>query len=435
MSNLMVEARSGLCSDLIAKIAAEEGIPADKLLRLVGSGKVVIVRNLKRSNVHPIGIGEGLRTKINANVGTSPEVIDYNLEVEKALIAQKYGADTVMDLSTGGDLDYIRREIIKAVTIPVGTVPIYEAAIEAVNKKGAIVSMNEDIIFNTILKQLKDGVDFITVHVGVTKDIVEHLKAHPRKLGMVSRGGVFHASWILHNNKENPLYANFDYLLEIAKEFDITLSLGDGLRPGCIGDATDWAQLRELLTISDLVKRAWGAGVQVMVEGPGHIPLNEIQTNILLQKILCKGAPFYVLGPLVTDIAPGYDHIVGAIGGALAGLYGADFLCYVTPSEHLAIPSKEDVKEGVIASKIAAHAVDIAKGNSKALKKDIDMAKARKELNWEEEFKLALDPEKARAIYNRVKVKNEACTMCGEYCAVKLLSEYLKDESDKKPRC
>ncbi len=435
MSNLMLEARSGLCNEVVAKIAAEEGIAADKLLRLIGSGRAVIVRNLTRSNVQPIGIGEGLRTKVNANIGTSSDFIDYNLEVEKALIAQKYGADTIMDLSTGGDITYIRRMLIKTVNLPLGTVPIYEAAVEAVNKKGAIVDMTEDIIFNTIIKQLKDGVDFITVHVGVTKDIVEHLKAHPRTLGIVSRGGVFHASWILHNNKENPLYANFDYLLEIAKEFDITLSLGDGLRPGCIEDATDWAQLRELLTISDLVQRAWAAGVQVMVEGPGHIPLNQIQTNILLQKILCKGAPFYVLGPLVTDIAPGYDHIVSAIGGALAGLYGADFLCYVTPSEHLAIPGKEEVKEGVIASKIAAHAVDIAKGNLKALKQDLEMAKARRELDWEREFKLALDPEKARAVYNRVKVKSEACTMCGEYCAVKLLSKYLKIDSDKTVRC
>ncbi len=435
MSNLMLEARSGVCDEVVCKIAADEGINTDKLLRLIGSGRVVIVRNIRRSNVQPIGIGEGLRTKVNANVGTSSEVVDYNLEIEKALIAQKYGADTIMDLSTGGDIDYIRREIIKAVNTPVGTVPIYEAAIEAVNKKGAIVSMDEDIIFNTIIKQLKDGVDFLTVHVGVTKDIVEHLKTHPRKLGMVSRGGVFHASWILHNNKENPLYANFDYLLEIAKEFDITLSLGDGLRPGCIEDATDWAQLRELLTISDLVQKAWIAGVQVMVEGPGHIPLNQIQVNIILQKTLCKEAPFYVLGPLVTDIAPGYDHIVSAIGGALAGLHGADFLCYVTPSEHLAIPSKEEVKEGVIASKIAAHAVDIARGNLNALKRDSEMAKARKELNWESEFKLALDPEKARNIYSRVKVKNETCTMCGEYCAVKLLSKYLKVDSDKTPIC
>ncbi|MEM4206936.1 MAG: phosphomethylpyrimidine synthase ThiC, partial [Nitrososphaerota archaeon] len=292
MSNLMIDARSGVFNELIAKVAVEEDISVEKLSRLIASGKVVIVRNLKRSNVRPTGIGAGLRTKINANVGTSSEVIDYNLEVEKALIAQKYGADTVMDLSTGGDIDYIRREIIKAVNIPIGTVPIYEAAIEAVNKKGAIVSMDEDIIFNTVIKQLKDGVDFITVHVGVTKDIIEHLKAHPRKLGMVSRGGVFHASWILHNNKENPLYVNFDYLLEVAKEFDITLSLGDGLRPGCIEDATDWAQIHELLIISDLVQRAWQAGVQVMVEGPGHIPLHQIQTNIHLQKIICKGAPF-----------------------------------------------------------------------------------------------------------------------------------------------
>ncbi|MEM2110113.1 MAG: phosphomethylpyrimidine synthase ThiC [Candidatus Odinarchaeota archaeon] len=435
MSNLMREARSGNTNDLLVKIARDEGVAAEKLTRLVAAGRVVIVRNLTRSNVSPIGIGEGLRTKVNANIGTSSEVIDYKLEVEKAKIAQKYGADTVMDLSTGGDIGLVRREIIKAVNIPVGTVPIYEAAIQAVKKKNAIVEMDEDIIFNTILKHLKDGVDFITVHVGVTKEIVEHLKAHPRLLGMVSRGGVFHASWILHNERENPLYANFDYLLELSKDYDITLSLGDGLRPGCIEDATDWAQIHELLTISDLVKKAWDADIQVMVEGPGHIPLNQIKSNVLLQKTLCRGAPFYVLGPLVTDIAPGYDHIVSAIGGALAGLYGADFLCYVTPSEHLAIPTEDEVKEGVIASKIAAHAVDVAKGNVKALKQDSEMAKARRDLNWEKEFKLALDPAKAKEIYSRVKVKSEACTMCGEYCAVKLLSKYLNLDVDKKPRC
>lgn len=435
MSNLMLDARAGKINDIAVKVAANEGLPVEKLVKLIAEGKVVVPKNITRDNVSPVGIGKYLSTKVNANIGTSSDVIDYKLEVKKAKIAKKFGADTIMDLSTGGEIDRLRREIIKEVDIPLGTVPVYQAAIEAIQKKGAIVDMNEDIIFNNILKQLKDGVDFITVHVAVTKEIVEHLKYHPRTMGMVSRGGVFHASWILHNGQENPLYSNFDYLLEIAKEYDITLSLGDGLRPGCIEDATDWAQLHELLTISDLVKKAWSSGVQVMVEGPGHIPLDQIELNVSLQKSLCREAPFYVLGPIITDIAPGYDHIVSSIGGALAGLYGADFLCYVTPSEHLGIPSEEEVKEGVIATKIAAHAVDIARKNERALKIDFEMAKARAELNWEREFQLALDPVKARKIYKRNRAKSEACTMCGDYCALKLLSKYLRDEANRDFRC
>ncbi|MHA1410070.1 MAG: phosphomethylpyrimidine synthase ThiC, partial [Candidatus Odinarchaeia archaeon] len=270
------------------------------------------------------------------------------------------------------------------------------------------------------------------VHVAVTKEIVDYLKKNPRKLGMVSRGGVFHAAYIIHHNTENPLFSNFDYLLELAKEYDVTLSLGDGLRPGCIDDATDWPQIKELLTISELVKRAWKQDVQVMVEGPGHIPLDQIETNIKLQKVLCEEAPFYVLGPLVTDIAPGYDHIVSAIGGALAGFYGADFLCYVTPSEHLGLPTEEEVRSGVIASKIAAHAVDLANGLPQAKELDSKMADARANLDWEKEFELALDPDKAREIYNRVGPKEETCTMCGKYCAVRILAEYLNKKKPSK---
>lgn len=349
------------------------------------------------------------------------------MEIEKAKIAIKYGTDALMDLSTGGNIAEIRRTILKTVNVPIGTVPIYQTAIEAAKKKGAIIHMDEDDIFNTIEQHAKEGIDFMTVHCGVTQRIVKRIARHPRLMGIVSRGGTFLAAWILHHNKENPLYANYDYLLEIAAEYDFALSLGDGLRPGCIFDSTDWPQIQELLTIGELVERARAANVQAMVEGPGHLPLNHIESNVQLEKSICKGAPFYVLGPVVTEIAPGYDHIVGAIGGALAGLAGADFLCYLTPSEHLGLPNLDDVKEGVIATKIAAHAVDIVKLGPKASARDLAMAKARINFDWKKQFENALDPEKAMKIRGRVKLKRpETCSMCSEYCALKLLKEALK---------
>ncbi|MBC7129919.1 phosphomethylpyrimidine synthase [Candidatus Bathyarchaeota archaeon] len=429
MATQMDAAKRGQLTEEIQIVAKEEGISPRKLCRRIARGTAIITCNLKRENLRPIGIGEGLRTKVNANVGTSADLCDPKLEVEKAQTAVKYGADTVMDLSTAGNLDEVRKAIISAVNVPVGTVPIYQAAIEAAEKKGAIIHMDEDDIFKTIERHARDGVDFMTLHCGVTRQIVERLAKHPRVMGIVSRGGTFLAAWILHHKRENPLYANYDYLLEIAREYDFTLSLGDGLRPGCLADASDWAQIQELLTIGELVERARAAGVQAMVEGPGHIPLNQVAANVQLEKAICKGAPFYVLGPVVTDIAPGYDHIVGAIGGALAGLAGADFLCYVTPAEHLSLPTIEDVKEGVIAAKIAAHAVDIVKLGAKASKRDHAMAKARASLNWEEQFKNALDPEKARKIHERVKSKTpEVCSMCSGYCAIKILREALRAE-------
>ncbi|MFQ6094923.1 MAG: phosphomethylpyrimidine synthase ThiC, partial [Candidatus Bathyarchaeia archaeon] len=278
---------------------------------------------------------------------------------------------------------------------------------------------------NTIERHAKDGVDFMTVHCGVTKRIVEKISEHPRLMGIVSRGGTFLAAWMLHNDRENPLYANYDYLLEIAKEYDFTLSLGDGLRPGCIFDATDWLQIQELSTISELVERARNTDVQAMVEGPGHLPLDQIQSNVRLEKSMCKNAPFYVLGPVVTEIAPGYDHIVGAIGGAIAGLAGADFLCYLTPAEHLGLPTVEDVKEGVIVTKIAAHAADIVKLREKAYTHDLEMAKARVDLNWKRQLEIALDSERAKKIYGRIKSRSPGCSMCSEYCAIKILKEAL----------
>ncbi|MGC9345392.1 MAG: phosphomethylpyrimidine synthase ThiC, partial [Candidatus Bathyarchaeales archaeon] len=366
MVTQMKAAKKGRITEEMRIVAKNEEESPQSIRQRLAEGTVIITRNVRHENVHPIGIGKGLRTKINANIGTSPDLCDLDLEVEKAKIAVKYGADTIMDLSISGDLDKIRRTILKTVNVPIGTVPIYQTAIEVAKKKGSIMHMTEDDIFKTIEKHAKDGVDFMTVHCGVTQQIVKRLAKHPRLMGIVSRGGTFLAAWILHHKKENPLYANYDYLLEIAAEYDFALSLGDGLRPGCIFDSTDWPQVQELLTIGDLVERARAANVQAMVEGPGHLPLNDIEANVQLEKSICKGAPFYVLGPVVTEIAPGYDHIVGAIGGAIAGLAGADFLCYLTPSEHLGLPTLEDVKEGVIATKIAAHAVDIVKLGFKA---------------------------------------------------------------------
>ncbi len=430
MATQIKAAKKGRITEEMRIVAKNEEESPQSIRQRLAEGTVIITRNVQHENVHPIGIGKGLRTKINANIGTSPDLCDLNLEVEKAKIAVKYGADTIMDLSISGDLNKIRRTILKTVNVPIGTVPIYQTAIEVAKKKGSIMHMTEDDIFNTIEKHARDGVDFMTVHCGVTQQIVKRLAKHPRLMGIVSRGGTFLAAWILHHNKENPLYANYDYLLEIAAEYDFALSLGDGLRPGCIFDSTDWPQIQELLTIGELVERARAANVQAMVEGPGHLPLNDIEANVQLEKSVCKGAPFYVLGPVVTEIAPGYDHIVGAIGGAIAGLAGADFLCYLTPSEHLGLPTLEDVKEGVIATKIAAHAVDIVKLGFKAATRDLAMAKARANLDWKKQIKNALDSEKAMKIRGRVKLKSpETCSMCSEYCAIKILREALKAEA------
>jgi len=418
-------ARRGVISEEMRYIAEREDVSAESVRRKVAEGRIVIPKNVNRE-FPPIGIGEGLRVKVNANIGTSRDLCDVNLELRKAEAAIEAGADTIMDLSTGGDLDEIRRRILRAVEVPLGTVPIYQAAIEAQSRRGAIVEMTEDDIFNVIERHAKDGVDFMTVHCGVTRESVERVIRQRRLLGIVSRGGTFLTAWIIHNQEENPLYANYDYLLEIAREYDVTLSLGDGLRPGCIHDATDKPQIQELLIIGELVKRAREAGVQAMVEGPGHIPLDQIEMNVKLEKSICDGAPFYVLGPLVTDVAPGYDHIVGAIGGALAAMAGADFLCYVTPSEHLALPSVEDVREGVIAAKIAAHAADLVRRREMEAHWDYEISKARADLDWERQFKYAIDPLKARMIRgSRSPRQREVCTMCGEFCAIKLLKRYL----------
>jgi phosphomethylpyrimidine synthase len=427
----MKSAKANVITKEMEIVAQKEQVEVEFIRKGIANGRIIIPKSNQR-NTDPIGIGEGLLVKINANIGSSKKVCDINGELEKARIAVNYGADTIMDLSTGvteEDVITIRNQILKEITIPLGTVPIYQSALRAIEKKGAIINFDEDDLFNVIEEQAKEGVDFFTVHVGVTKNIVDYLKDHPRTMGVVSRGGTFLAAWILENELENPFYNNFDYLLEMAKEYDFTLSLGDGMRPGCIFDSTDYPQIQELMEISKLVKRAWNMDVQVMVEGPGHIPANEVERNIKIMKSLCDGAPFYVLGPLVTDIAPGYDHIVSAIGGVMAGLAGADYLCYVTPSEHLALPDKEEVKQGVIASRIAAHAVNIAKYGKKASNWDYKMDIARKNLDWEEMIKQSIDPELSREKhYRNGSFEDDVCSMCGEFCAIKI----LKDALDKK---
>jgi len=417
----MKEARLGKRASVVNAVAKGEGIDTNKLLKLLAAGKVVIVKNVVRKNSHPLGIGEGLRTKINANVGSSSDFFDLNCEVKKSAVAVKYGADTVMDLSTGGNIDSVRQAILRKVKVPLGTVPIYQAAIDATQKHKALVDMTEDEIFNAIERHARDGVDFMTIHAGITKHIVDRLKKSSRITGVVSRGGVFLANWIRHHQKENPLYNNFDYLLEIARKYDFCISLGDALRPGCIADASDWFQLQELMTIGDLVERCWKADVQVIVEGPGHVPLDQVEANVVFEKAVCRGAPFYVLGPLVTDIGAGYDHIVGAIGGAVAAMAGADFLCYVTPSEHLGLPTVEDVRDGVIASKIAAHSADLVKLKNRAAAQDLKVAEARNKLNWATQHKFSVDPERAKQVRKRVKPKTKACSMCGDYCVFKIL--------------
>ncbi len=417
-------AKKGAISLQMKQVAEKEGLEAEFIRQGVAQGTIVIPANIWHSNLDPCGIGQGLYTKVNANIGTSSDYGTRDTELEKLRITIEYKADTVMDLSTGGDITAIRRAIIASCPIPIGTVPIYQAGIEAMEKRGAIVNMTADDLFAAIEQQAKDGVDFMTVHCGVTQRALAQLKSQRRLTNVVSRGGAFLIGWMLHQELENPLYEQYDRLLEIARRHDVTLSLGDGMRPGSLADATDRPQIEELLTLSELVEQAQAAGVQVMVEGPGHVPLDQIVTNVQLEKRLCHGAPFYVLGPLVTDIAAGYDHIAAAIGGAIAAAAGADFLCYVTPSEHLSLPNAEDVKEGVIGARIAAHAADIVKGVKKAADWDKKMSLARRNLDWEEQIKLSLDPAKARQVHTRF-TGDGTCSMCGPYCAMALVEKYL----------
>ena len=418
-------AKQGTSTPSLQAVAREEKISVDDLLALVAEGRVAIPFNPRHPRLRPMGVGHRLRTKVNVNIGTSKDFQNVEDELRKVDVALAYEADTIMDLSTGGDLKKIRHLILDRAPVPLGTVPIYQAAIEAIDRRGSIVALTVDDLFAAIEDQAREGVDFMTVHCGLTMRAIERLKSQGRVADIVSRGGAFHLAWSLHNGKENPLYEHYDRLLELARAYDFTLSLGDGLRPGSILDATDRPQIEELLTLGELVKRAWAAGVQVMVEGPGHIPLDQVEMNVKLQKRVCHGAPFYVLGPLVMDIGAGYDHIVGAIGGAIAAAAGADFLCYVTPAEHLGLPSADDVREGLIASRIAGHAADIVKGLPGALERNLRISQARKRLDWEGQQALALDPRKFEAVRRNRRSGSAACSMCGDYCAMRLVSEFL----------
>lgn len=420
---LMQSARRGIITDEILAVSKAESIDAEKLASLVAKGHVAIPKNVNRDTI-PSGIGALMSTKINANIGTSRDFVDIDAEIEKAKMAVKYGASALMDLSTGGDLDEVRARILDAVDIPVGTVPIYQA----VAKHKDIRDVTSDDMFNAVRKHAADGVDFITVHVGVTQDAVKHLVDSERIMGMVSRGGSFTVAWMMHNEAENPFYSEYDYLLEVAAECDMTLSLGDGMRPGCLHDATDRPKFMEFITLGELVKKARCADVQTFVEGPGHVPIDEIDISVRAMKHLCDNAPLYLLGPLVTDIAPGYDHITAAIGGSVAGMHGADFLCMTTPAEHLALPSVEDIKEGTIVTRIAAHIADTVKAGQRKRARAIDeeMAVARKNLDWDAQFNIAIDGEKARHIHGCRSSGSDACSMCGELCAMKIFKE-LKD--------
>ena len=414
-------ARKGVITEEMKLCAEREGVSPEFIRYGVEDGTIVVVRNKIHRTVLPLAIGRGLRTKINANIGTSRDRVDPALELEKVRICTAAGADAIMDLSTGGDIRAIRKAIISASLPVIGTVPIYQAAAQMLAERRAIVEMTADDLFRAIEENGEDCVDFITVHCGVTQNSVRCLEAEGRLLGIVSRGGSITASWMACHGRENPLYEQYDRLLDIAGHYDMVLSLGDGLRPGCLADATDRGQVQELIVLGELAKRARDRDVQVMIEGPGHVPLKDIAANIQLQKRICNGAPFYVLGPLPTDIAPGYDHITSAIGGAIAGAAGADFLCYVTPSEHLRLPTLDDVREGVIAARIAAHIADIAKGLPGAMEKDIRMAQCRKAFDWQGQIAVSIDPDRAGAWLERSEsAQEEGCTMCGEFCAIKL---------------
>ncbi len=423
-------ARQGKITPEMEKVAKDEGLHPEVVRQGVAEGTIVIPANkvhLSRNLKRVIGIGKGLRTKVNANLGTSYDYVNVAEEVEKLKVAMEAGADTVMDLSTGGNLRAIRQTLMAVAEIPLGSVPVYEAEFDAARKKGSVFHLEPDDFLEAIEKHAQDGVDFMTIHAGITLEGLRFMKEQGRTTWVVSRGGGLLAAWMMYHNRENPLYERFDDILDIMRTYDVTVSLGDSLRPGSIADSFDRPQIHELLVLGELVERSRKAGVQVMVEGPGHVPLNEIEAQVLAEKKICKGAPFYVLGPLPTDVGAGWDHITGAIGGALAAAAGVDFLCYVTPAEHLGLPTPEHVRAGVIAFRIAAHIGDIVKGVKGAYEWDLAMSRARYALDWEAQLKLALDPVRAREIFEQRASKTEACSMCGPFCPMNLVEKFLKD--------
>ena len=417
-------AKKNIITPLLCKVAHLEGIKPQELLMLIRKGKAVIPLNINHKIKKPCAIGSRLSTKVNANIGTSTDASRISDEIQKLKVAVKHGADALMDLSVGGNLAKIRKEILKNSTVPVGTVPVYEVAVAAKAKNKNFLKFSPEDILEVLEEQAEQGVDFFTIHSGVTKSSLKVLEKQKRLMGVVSRGGAIIASWMKYHKAENPFFSHFGQILDIARQYDVTLSLGDGLRPGSVLDATDKAQIAELKILGRLAKRARAKGVQVMIEGPGHVPLDQIKKNVALEKKYCCGAPFYVLGPLVTDVAAGYDHITSAIGGAIAASCGADFLCYVTPAEHLRHPTAEDVRDGVIASRIAAHAGDLVKRRKSAISWDKNISLARKARDWKKQIKLSIDPQKTSAYRLSSKPKlSSVCTMCGEYCSIKLMGE------------
>ncbi len=422
----MEAARNNVVTKEMQTVADKESISEKKLMELVAEGKVIIPCNKNHKAISPNGVGAALKTKINVNLGTSRDVKSLDLEIEKVNLAVKMGAEAIMDLSSFGDTRKFRRMLIKTCPAMIGTVPIYDAV---VYYRKPLIQITAEEWIDIIRMHAEDGVDFMTIHCGINRETARKFKRNKRMMNIVSRGGSIIFAWMEMTGKENPFYERFDDILEICREYDVTLSLGDACRPGCIADGTDASQIEELITLGELAKKAWARDVQVMIEGPGHMPMNQIAANMEIQKTLCHGAPFYVLGPIVTDIAPGYDHITSAIGGAIAAQNGAALLCYVTPAEHLRLPDADDVKEGIIAAKIAAHAADIAKGIPYAAEWDYKMSMARHKLDWNRMFELAIDPEKARSYRESSQPQREdTCTMCGNFCAVKNMNRILDGE-------
>lgn len=419
-------ALKGKITPEMEQVAAKEGVAPEFVRQGVAEGTIVIPRNIKHGNSIPVGIGAGLRTKVSASVGLYGKGTDIGLEIKKVKAAVEAGTDSIMDLSVSGDIDNMRRETLAATPTPVGTLPLYQAIAEAGDKHGTPVNMTVEGLFEVIERQAADGVDFLALHCGTTLSVVERAKREGRIDPLVSYGGSHLIGWMIYNQKENPLYEHYDRVLEIARRYDATISLADGMRPGCLADSLDGAQVEELVVLGELVRRAREAGVQIMVKGPGHVPLNQVEATVTLQKSLCKGAPYFVFGPVVTDIAAGYDHISAAIGGALAAWAGAEFICYVTAAEHIGLPDVDQVREGVVAARIAAHAADLAKGLKGAEEWDLQLSRARKELDWEKQIALAIDPKRAGLLRKeRSGESSSACAMCGKYCAMEVVSRYL----------
>ena len=424
----MDAARKGIATPQMKAVAEKERMPLEKLMELVAKGQVAICANKAHTCLDPQGVGSMLRTKINVNRGVSRDCKDYDIEMKKVQSAIDLGAEAIMDLSSHGDTQPFRKKLVAECPAMIGTVPVYDSVIHYQRDLGTLTA--QDFI-DVVRLHAEDGVDFVTLHCGITRKTIDQIRRHKRKMNIVSRGGSLVFAWMTMTGEENPFYEHFDEILDICAQHDVTISLGDACRPGCLADATDVCQIEELVRLGELTKRAWEHNVQVMVEGPGHVPLNQVAANMQVQQSICMGAPFYVLGPLVTDIAPGYDHITAAIGGAVAAMSGAAFLCYVTPAEHLALPNVEDVKQGIIASKIAAHAADIAKGIPGARERDDQMADARRALDWDGQFACALDPETAKAIRDSRKPEDDhsdTCSMCGKFCAVRSMNKALAGE-------